>query len=246
MVEGHNTRCRSSFSGHSSNAVDDLSVNLKCPFATRRGKPKVAADNRVSWSLNTRISRPPSKPRILFTNADRLFSTSITGELLPQRFGVEVSEDQARFGSPRQADFDRCSRIGMQSAASFDSKARPRLAPLPYAARRRRDCGRAIRSDKKPCAETQAAPRCPDRSQSARSGGGERGSACWPSSPRCTAGRFVDDAAQAHLRRVFRIVVRAVGHGVSPRSCLRRFARGVNWHFVPCERASPLALSRSI
>jgi len=25
----------------------------------------------------------------------------------------------------------------------------------------------------------------------------------------------------------------------SPHSCLRRFAGGVNWHFVPCERASP-------
>jgi len=33
---------------------------------------------------------------------------------------------------------------------------------------------------------------------------------------------------------------------LSPGSCLRRFAHGVNWHFAPCEGASPLALSRSI
>lgn len=65
---------------HTSKPLMTLLSLWRTSPSRRKASRMSAVDKRPSWSLNVRISRPPSNPRIRFTNAVRLSPTSINGD----------------------------------------------------------------------------------------------------------------------------------------------------------------------
>ena len=125
-VEGHRTRCRSSFGNQRSNAADDVRIDLPGLRLAVASRPRriSAAERRESWSLTVRMLRPSRiEPEAADEGCEAVLDLDFR-RAGAQRFGVEMGKDQPGLGPEGQAERERARRSRVQGLTGLDLQMR--------------------------------------------------------------------------------------------------------------------------